>query len=237
MNATSSTTVTGSATHQAPNVQELFKKLMEHKILPGQQKPQSDEVTTKPPPAPPVLADEPKIPDLTSLDSELLKQKYPAAIKSLYLGQQCATCGNRFPPQPNTTTNVRYARHLDWHFRQNKKEKLEANKARSRAWYYSLSDWTLYEELSDEKTPSPVQVPSQPSQSTAIGSADGIAEEDLIEKYLLNTVHRLKYNIVIPTYVFEVTRRAAQTQPYWTVYNNTLTQQAAMHLWLFYQVS
>jgi pre-mRNA cleavage complex 2 protein Pcf11 len=39
---------------------------------------------------------------------------------------------------------------LDWHFRQNKREKEEINKAHSREWYYSLADWILYEELSEE---------------------------------------------------------------------------------------
>lgn len=131
-----------------------------------------------------------KVPDLTSMDAELLKQKYQGAINSLYLGQQCPTCGNRFPPQPSSgsaATVNRYGRHLDWHFRQNKKEKLEANKAHSRAWYYSLGDWMLYEELSDEKSPSPNAASNPASSSmsastpqTSASAIDGIDEDDLV---------------------------------------------------------
>lgn len=204
----------------APNVQDLVKKLFDYKILQipgaGSSKPSETSTTTSQPPPPittvppptlnkpppPIVAaiDEPKTPDLTSFDSELLKIKYPAAIKSLYLGQQCATCGNRFPPQQQNgggATINRYARHLDWHFRQNKKEKLEANKAHSRAWYYSLCEWSLYEELSDEKMPPPsgsaqatgadknaASSSSGAAASSGIGT-DGIAEEDLVDKYVL----------------------------------------------------
>jgi pre-mRNA cleavage complex 2 protein Pcf11 len=40
---------------------------------------------------------------------------------------------------------------LDWHFRKNRreKEKKNAKKAQSRAWYYILSDWIQFEELED----------------------------------------------------------------------------------------
>ena len=94
-----------------------------------------------------------KIPDLTNFDTELLKHKYLGAIQSLYSGIQCATCGNRFNQHDsNATTSAgsRYSKHLDWHFRQNKKEKDEINKAHSRAWYYVLHEWIQYEELSEE---------------------------------------------------------------------------------------
>lgn len=94
-----------------------------------------------------------KIPDLTSFDTDLLKQKYSGAIQSLYSGIQCATCGNRFNQNDTNSTTVsgsRYSKHLDWHFRQNKKEKDEMNKAHSRAWYYILTEWIQYEELSED---------------------------------------------------------------------------------------
>ncbi len=79
---------------------------------------------------------------------------FKGAIQSLYSGVQCATCGNRFN---QTTENgvassgvSRYSKHLDWHFRQNTKEKDEVNKAHSRAWYYILMEWIQYEELSED---------------------------------------------------------------------------------------
>lgn len=99
------------------------------------------------------VKEEEKVPELMSFDTDLLKQKYPGAINSLYSGIQCATCGNRFNQHDQKTSSTgvnRYARHLDWHFRQNKKDKDEINKAHSRAWYYSFKEWILYEEISEE---------------------------------------------------------------------------------------
>jgi hypothetical protein len=60
-----------------------------------------------------------KIPDLTSFDTDLLKQKYSGAVQSLYSGVQCATCGNRFNQTDTQMTagGSRYSKHLDWHFR------------------------------------------------------------------------------------------------------------------------
>ena len=86
------------------------------------------------------------LPDLTNFDVDALKKTYQGAIQSLYSGHQCATCGNRF----NQSDSSRYRKHLDWHFRQNRKEKDEINKAHSRTWYYILQDWIQYEELSED---------------------------------------------------------------------------------------
>lgn len=130
-----------AALKPALDVHELLKKLTDHNILPKTaQKNKQAKV------------EEEKVPDLTSLEPELLKQKYQGAIQSLYSGIQCATCGNRFNQNESSgaSSSNRYAKHLDWHFRQNKKEKDEVNKAHSRSWYYNLADWILYEELSEE---------------------------------------------------------------------------------------
>lgn len=149
---------------------------------------------TKPPPQ--VKETATKIPDLTSMESELLKQKHQGAIERLYLGQQCPECGNRFTQQQQQQTSNkttaptinRYARHLDWHFRQNNKNRNEANKAHSRAWYYSLSEWMLYEELSDEKTPLPVTsstgTSSSSSQQQTMSSIDPADQEMPLERPL-----------------------------------------------------
>lgn len=96
-----------------------------------------------------------RVPDLTSMEPELLKQKYDQAIVSLYSGNQCPQCGNRFNQSGDSSTassssQSRYAKHLDWHFRQNKKEKEEVNKVKYRAWFYPITDWILYEEISEE---------------------------------------------------------------------------------------
>ncbi|RNA00727.1 pre-mRNA cleavage complex 2 Pcf11-like isoform X1 [Brachionus plicatilis] len=125
---------------QAPNVHDLFNKLKDHNLLGSLGKSDKRE-------------EDMKVPDLTSFDADLLKQKYSAAFKSLYSGDQCSECGNRFNKNAvsNGSTSSRYAKHLDWHYRQNKKEKEEINKAHSRSWYYTLKDWVLFEEISEEQ--------------------------------------------------------------------------------------
>lgn len=151
------------------NVSDLLKKLKDHNIINLGQA-DSKSTDSKKIQLPSTLADiisstsckkttsveelnqAEKIPDLTSFETNLLKQKYSGAIQSLYSGVQCATCGNRFN-QTDTQTAAggsRYSKHLDWHFRQNKKEKDEVNKAHSRAWYYLLMEWFQFEELSED---------------------------------------------------------------------------------------
>lgn len=89
-------------------------------------------------------------------------------ISFLYSGMQCGSCGLRFPADQT----VRYSTHLDWHFRQNRREKGAAKRPQSRKWYIcfpilmvnrldfncfyrysSVSDWIQFEETeaSDEK--------------------------------------------------------------------------------------
>lgn len=58
---------------------------------------------------------------------------------------QCSSCGARFAPELAT----RYSHHLDWHFRQNRRERDSARKAHSRPWYYDVSDWIQFEEIED----------------------------------------------------------------------------------------
>lgn len=44
---------------------------------------------------------------------------------------------------------MKYSQHLDWHFRQNRRERDSARRAHSRRWYYDVSDWIQYEEIED----------------------------------------------------------------------------------------
>ncbi|GBP76226.1 Pre-mRNA cleavage complex 2 protein Pcf11 [Eumeta japonica] len=74
-----------------------------------------------------------------------LKIKQPGLVARLYGGMQCSGCGTRFPPEHT----VRYSQHLDWHFRQNRRERDSARRAHSRHWHYDLSDWVQYEEIED----------------------------------------------------------------------------------------
>ena len=65
------------------------------------------------------------------LDAESMKSRPNAIISVLYSGMQCGSCGLRFPADQTQ----RYSSHLDWHFRQNRRDKGAANKPKSRKWY------------------------------------------------------------------------------------------------------
>ncbi|XP_030554536.1 pre-mRNA cleavage complex 2 protein Pcf11 [Drosophila novamexicana] len=76
---------------------------------------------------------------------ETIKTRQSAVIATLYLGMQCSSCGVRFPPEQT----IKYSQHLDWHFRQNRRERDSTRKATSRRWFYDLNDWRQYEEIED----------------------------------------------------------------------------------------
>ncbi|OAD61193.1 Pre-mRNA cleavage complex 2 protein Pcf11 [Eufriesea mexicana] len=118
------------------NMNELFQRLVETGIVPNlsEQKKQEEE-EKKEPEIIPVSFDKP----------ETLKVKQSAIAAALYSGMQCSSCGARFAPELAT----RYSHHLDWHFRQNRRERDSARKAHSRPWYYDVSDWIQFEEIED----------------------------------------------------------------------------------------
>ncbi|XP_071642109.1 uncharacterized protein Pcf11 isoform X4 [Temnothorax longispinosus] len=118
------------------NMSELFQRLVETGIVPNlsEQKKQEEE-EKKDTEITPVSFDKP----------ETLKIKQPAIATALYSGMQCSSCGARFAPELAT----RYSHHLDWHFRQNRRERDSARKAHSRPWYYDVSDWIQFEEIED----------------------------------------------------------------------------------------
>ncbi|XP_055614328.1 pre-mRNA cleavage complex 2 protein Pcf11-like isoform X2 [Uranotaenia lowii] len=76
---------------------------------------------------------------------ETLKRRQSAIVSQLFNGMQCSSCGVRFPPEQT----MKYSQHLDWHFRQNRRDRDSARKAHSRKWYYDVSDWIQYEEIED----------------------------------------------------------------------------------------
>lgn len=76
---------------------------------------------------------------------DTIKKRQTAIIDTLYSGLQCSSCGLRFPPEQT----IKYSQHLDWHFRQNRRERDSKRKAHSRKWYYSQADWIRYEEIED----------------------------------------------------------------------------------------
>uniref|UniRef100_A0A2M4A1N7 Putative mrna cleavage and polyadenylation factor i/ii complex subunit pcf11 n=1 Tax=Anopheles triannulatus TaxID=58253 RepID=A0A2M4A1N7_9DIPT len=76
---------------------------------------------------------------------DMLRKRQAAIVYQLFSGMQCSSCGVRFPPEQT----MKYSQHLDWHFRQNRRDRDSARKAHSRKWYYDVSDWIQYEEIED----------------------------------------------------------------------------------------
>ncbi|XP_064074562.1 pre-mRNA cleavage complex 2 protein Pcf11 isoform X1 [Vanessa tameamea] len=128
------------------NVNDLYAKLVATGIVPmlNDAKPETKHEKTedvKPKPK----EDKNVIHRVDLLKSETLRVKQSGIVAKLYGGMQCSGCGARFPPEHT----VRYSQHLDWHFRQNRRERDSARRAHSRHWHYDLSDWLQYEELED----------------------------------------------------------------------------------------
>ncbi|GAB0098150.1 hypothetical protein DMENIID0001_138570 [Sergentomyia squamirostris] len=76
---------------------------------------------------------------------ETIRTRQGAIVHQLFSGMQCSSCGVRFPPEQT----MKYSQHLDWHFRQNRRDRASARKAHSREWYYEVTDWIQYEEIED----------------------------------------------------------------------------------------
>lgn len=112
------------------DINDLYQKLLASGIINKQKDKSPNKEKEKPTP---VLLNKP----------ETLKKRQPAVINALFSGMQCCNCGIRFPPEQ---TN-KYSNHLDWHYRQNRREKESAHKTLSRKWYYSVADWIQYEEI------------------------------------------------------------------------------------------
>ncbi|KAK9497364.1 hypothetical protein O3M35_004697 [Rhynocoris fuscipes] len=126
----------GTQTFGNVNVGELFQKLVASGIVPP-----VAEKTDKP--------NETKdtIEEVDFSKPETLKtKKQPGLISRLYSGIQCSSCGVRFPPEHT----VKYSQHLDWHFRQNRRDRMSYKVARSRRWNYDVSDWIQFQEIEDD---------------------------------------------------------------------------------------
>ncbi|XP_018017984.2 uncharacterized protein LOC108674534 [Hyalella azteca] len=99
---------------------------------------------------------EPKPSSVAKMDSlfksQQLRRRSSPLVAYLYRGMQCSSCGMRYPAEQT----VHYSQHLDWHFRQNKREQESTKKANTRKMYIPLDDWMQYEEIEDvdERVPS-----------------------------------------------------------------------------------
>ncbi|KAG7305107.1 hypothetical protein JYU34_010576 [Plutella xylostella] len=124
------------------NVNDLFAKLIATGIV---QVPKEDAKEVKEEVKVKAKEDKSVIHVVDLMKPETLRGKQPGLVSRLYGGMQCSGCGARFLPEHT----VRYSQHLDWHFRQNRRERDSARRAHSRRWHYDLRDWLTYEELED----------------------------------------------------------------------------------------
>ncbi|RZF38691.1 hypothetical protein LSTR_LSTR003497 [Laodelphax striatellus] len=145
------------------NIQQLFEKLVATGIVPTANKTSSSEGIANQRAASPNQPDQSEASiddDQSHIDTshasdkiefvdfgkpQTLRVRQPGLIKQLYTGIQCSSCGVRFAPEQT----IKYSQHLDWHFRQNRRERDSARMVHSRTWYYDLSDWTQFEEIED----------------------------------------------------------------------------------------
>ena len=92
------------------------------------------------------------IPEAKMFDSKNLKKRRSYLIEDLYSGMQCSACGLRFL----SDQTAQYSNHLDWHFRQNKRQQDSTRKPNARKLYFTADDWQIFEEIEDidERVPS-----------------------------------------------------------------------------------
>ncbi|XP_017022386.1 pre-mRNA cleavage complex 2 protein Pcf11 isoform X4 [Drosophila kikkawai] len=147
------------------NINDLFQKLVSSGIIGGAApvaaapatkessggKEASAETTTASAPSAAAAAPVPAGPPMEPIKRidlrkpETIKTRQAAVVATLYIGMQCSSCGVRFPPEQT----IKYSQHLDWHFRQNRRDRDSTRKATSRRWFYDLNDWRQYEEIED----------------------------------------------------------------------------------------
>lgn len=105
---------------------------------------------------------------------ETIKKRSSAAVEALFCGMQCSSCGVRFPPEQT----MKYSQHLDWHFRQNRRDRDASKRAHSRKWYYDVSDWIQYEEIEDLEDREQNWFEKQDGGSGADGDANNILDNE-----------------------------------------------------------
>lgn len=132
------------------DVSALFQKLVNAGMISTATTTTADKEKEKEKEKTPEKEKEPEpevIPDLFDFKIEKLKTVYTRFADELYEGIQCSSCGIRF----TVDDTEKYREHLDWHFRQNKREKDDYKVAKYRKWYYEMSEWIQYEENQGEE--------------------------------------------------------------------------------------
>lgn len=112
---------------------------------------------------------------IIQLTSASLKIPRPDLLASLYQKQpsQCASCGRRFPL--TDLGRARKVRHLDAHFRTNKRMADAQRSGVSRSWYVDEMDWIKSREVddADEDVEAASKVEGTGAESGGIASLDG----------------------------------------------------------------
>lgn len=119
------------------NINDLFQKLLATGII---NKPNNKDVS------PNKEKEKDKLPVFDLSKPEMLKKRHPSVINAIYSGIQCSSCGIRFPLEQT----IKYSQHLDWHFRENRRERDSARRAPARKLYLPLSEWSQYQEIENE---------------------------------------------------------------------------------------
>lgn len=119
------------------DINDLFQKLLASGII---NKPNKDASPNKD-------KEKDKLPVFDLSKPEMLKKRHPSVINAIYSGIQCSSCGIRFPLEQT----IKYSQHLDWHFRENRRERASARRAPARKLYLPLSEWSQYVEIENEE--------------------------------------------------------------------------------------
>lgn len=114
------------------DVNDLYRKLLAVGILNTAQKDKT-----------PLRDRRERVTPISLAKPDSLKKRQAGVVSTLYSGFQCSSCGLRFPNEQS----LKQRQHLDWHYRQNRRERDSARKAHSRKWYYEVADWIQYEEI------------------------------------------------------------------------------------------
>eukprot|EP00731_Ephydatia_muelleri_P030647 Em0022g161a len=125
-------------------VSQLFEKLLKVGLVAGDGG-LGDGAGHAPPRDPPQPSRPYRInvPEL-SFTPATLKQRYNSLVALIHSGEPCASCGLRFLEG----TGEEYRKHLDWHYRMNRKDK-NASRKTFRNWFMHPEDWLKYEEKED----------------------------------------------------------------------------------------
>lgn len=134
------------------NATDLYQRLVAAGLLPAQKADEEEEAKCMKP--------------VDFTQPETLKVRQPGLVALLHSGTPCSSCGIRFTPEET----MKYRQHLDWHFRQNRRQKQQ----NSRSWLYSLSDWMQSEETEDLEERAPCWFEKQ---QAAKGGENVVREE------------------------------------------------------------